>query len=87
MRDLFVGAVQSFAFSSIVVVAFVLPHYTGRALRGRFESIMVRFSAALAAIVGVTAVRAIPTISAKGSKFFTSDGNQFYVKGKLNCTF
>jgi hypothetical protein len=43
---------------------------------------MVRVSTALAAIVGVTAVAAIPTISVKGSKFFTSDGNQFYVKGK-----
>jgi hypothetical protein len=42
---------------------------------------MVRFSTALAAIAAVTAVNAIPTISVKGSKFFTSDGNQFYVKG------
>jgi hypothetical protein len=25
---------------------------------------------------------AIPTISIKGSKFFTSDGNQFFVKGE-----
>lgn len=25
---------------------------------------------------------AIPTIEVKGSKFFTSDGNQFFVKGK-----
>jgi hypothetical protein len=33
------------------------------------------------ALAGLTAVHAIPTISAKGSKFFTSDGNQFYVKG------
>lgn len=24
---------------------------------------------------------AVPTIEVKGSKFFTSDGNQFYVKG------
>jgi hypothetical protein len=43
---------------------------------------MVHFSMALAALAGVTAVAAIPTISVKGSKFFTSDGNQFYVKGK-----
>jgi hypothetical protein len=42
---------------------------------------MVRFLAALAAVAGLTAVNAIPTISVKGSKFFTSEGNQFYVKG------
>ncbi|KAL6704998.1 hypothetical protein ACN47E_007401 [Coniothyrium glycines] len=35
----------------------------------------------LLALAGVTAVNAIPTISVKGSKFFTSDGNQFFVKG------
>ena len=34
-------------------------------------------------LAGLTAVtNAIPTITAKGSKFFTSEGNQFYVKGK-----
>ncbi|KAH8723484.1 Glucanosyltransferase-domain-containing protein [Phaeosphaeriaceae sp. PMI808] len=42
---------------------------------------MIRSLVALAAIAGLTAVNAIPTISAKGSKFFTSEGNQFYVKG------
>lgn len=26
-------------------------------------------------------ILAIPTISTKGAKFFTSDGNQFYLKG------
>lgn len=30
-------------------------------------------------------VLALPTISAKGSKFFTSNGDQFYVKG-INST-
>jgi hypothetical protein len=46
---------------------------------------MVQFLATVAlAIASLTAsVGAIPTIEAKGSKFFTSDGNQFYVKGKL----
>jgi hypothetical protein len=39
---------------------------------------------ALAAIASLSGVNAIPTIEAKGSKFFTSDGNQFYVKGKLS---
>jgi hypothetical protein len=29
----------------------------------------------------VSNVLAIPKISAVGSKFFTSDGNQFYIKG------
>jgi hypothetical protein len=45
---------------------------------------MVHFLAtlALAVTAGLSCVNAIPTISAKGSKFFTSDGNQFYVKGK-----
>ncbi len=33
------------------------------------------------ALAAAAAVNAIPTISVKGSKFFTSDGNQFYVKG------
>ncbi|KAF1848845.1 glycoside hydrolase family 72 protein [Cucurbitaria berberidis CBS 394.84] len=35
----------------------------------------------LSALAGLTAVNAIPTIEVKGSKFFTSEGNQFYVKG------
>lgn len=39
---------------------------------------------ALTAIAGLSGVNAIPTIEAKGSKFFTSDGNQFYVKGNLS---
>jgi hypothetical protein len=30
----------------------------------------------------VSNVLAIPTVSAVGSKFFTSDGNQFYIKGQ-----
>lgn len=34
-----------------------------------------------AALAGLSAVKAIPTIEVKGSKFFTSEGNQFYVKG------
>ena len=29
-----------------------------------------------------SSVTAIPTISAVGSKFFTSDGNQIFIKGK-----
>jgi hypothetical protein len=29
----------------------------------------------------VSNVLAVPKISAVGSKFFTSDGNQFYIKG------
>jgi hypothetical protein len=32
----------------------------------------------------VVSVLGIPTISTKGSKFFTSDGNQFYIKGMLS---
>ncbi|KAF2704688.1 1,3-beta-glucanosyltransferase gel3 precursor [Pleomassaria siparia CBS 279.74] len=37
------------------------------------------FASALAGLAAVS--NAIPTISVKGSKFFTSDGNQFFVKG------
>ena len=33
-------------------------------------------------VVLISNVLAIPTISAKGSKLFTSDGAQFYMKGK-----
>lgn len=36
----------------------------------------------LSALAGLSAVNAISTIEVKGSKFFTSDGDQFYVKGK-----
>lgn len=41
-------------------------------------------SIAACALAGVVAVDAIATISAKGSKFFTSDGAQFYVKGTVH---
>jgi len=41
---------------------------------------MLRHTLLALALAAVTA--AIPTIEVKGSKFFTSDGNQFYVKGK-----
>jgi hypothetical protein len=40
---------------------------------------MVHFLS-LALLAGL--VSAIPTIEVKGSKFFTSDGDQFFVKGK-----
>lgn len=39
-------------------------------------------AAASIAILAASTVSAIPTISAVGSKFFTSNGNQFYIKGK-----
>ncbi|KAI8947095.1 Glucanosyltransferase-domain-containing protein [Xylaria longipes] len=35
----------------------------------------------LAALCGATATYAIPTIEALGNKFFTSDGDQFFIKG------
>jgi hypothetical protein len=39
----------------------------------------------LGLLAGLSAVAsAIPTIEVKGSKFFTSAGNQFYVKGASN---
>jgi hypothetical protein len=36
-------------------------------------------------LAGLAVVNAIPTISVKGSKFFTSDGDQFYIRGKLGA--
>ena len=41
--------------------------------------------AALTSVLAVTAVSAIPKITIKGSKFFTDDGNQFYIKGTRPC--
>jgi hypothetical protein len=41
---------------------------------------MVKLTLLLGALL-TTAVQAIPTIHIKGSKFFTSDGNQWYVRG------
>lgn len=32
-------------------------------------------------------VLAIPTITAKGAKFFTSDGDQFFIKGMRSLPF
>lgn len=41
----------------------------------------------LSLLAGLSAVAsAIPTIEVKGSKFFTSEGNQFYVKGMSDDT-
>jgi hypothetical protein len=40
-------------------------------------------AAVVAALAVQTALASLPTISQVGSKFFTSDGNQFYIKGKL----
>lgn len=37
--------------------------------------------AILTALCGATATYAIPTIEAYGNKFFTSDGDQFFIKG------
>ena len=43
---------------------------------------MMELLLALLAIIGFSV--AIPTIEVKGSKLFTSDGYQFYVKGQQN---
>ena len=46
---------------------------------------LIHFLLALITVLNhVTA--ATPTISAVGSKFFTSDGNQFYIKGTCENT-
>ena len=44
---------------------------------------MVKFNhvAILLGALLVVTVQSIPTISVTGSKFFTSEGKQFYVKG------
>jgi hypothetical protein len=48
----------------------------------------MRVSTIAGAIAGFAAVSvAIPTLSIKGSKFFTSDGDQFYIKGALRLVF
>jgi len=47
---------------------------------------MFNIRTAFTALLGAAAlstVAAIPTISAVGSKFFTSDGNQWFIKGEL----
>ena len=38
-------------------------------------------SLVLCALTAISAVSALPTIEAVGSKFFTSDGKQFFIKG------
>lgn len=42
-------------------------------------------SAGLVASLAITTVNAIATISTTGSKFFTSDGDQFFIKGEVVC--
>jgi hypothetical protein len=42
--------------------------------------------AVLLAYILLSTVAAIATITAKGAKLFTSDGKQFYIKGKLSYT-
>lgn len=44
----------------------------------------MRFTTLGAVAALAAAANAIPTISAKGSKFFTSDGNQFFIKGTIH---
>jgi hypothetical protein len=41
----------------------------------------MRFGALFCLLAGLTVVNAIPTISVKGSKFFDSNGAQFFLKG------
>lgn len=44
-------------------------------------AILITLLGGLAAVIPT--VLAMPTISAVGSKFFTSDGNQFFIKGMM----
>ena len=41
-------------------------------------------TAAVLAAWTIGSVGAIAKISVKGSKFFTDDGNQFYIKGRIS---
>lgn len=43
--------------------------------------VSVLFNSFVAVLAILPAITAIPTITTKGSKFFTSDGNQFFIKG------
>lgn len=43
----------------------------------------MRSSVLLSAALGSATTSALATIEAVGSKFFTSDGDQFYIKGML----
>ena len=43
-------------------------------------------SVLLSVALGAVSVFSVPTISAKGAKLFTSDGNQFFIKGKIFST-
>lgn len=38
----------------------------------------------LSAVVGAGLTHALPTIEAVGNKFFTSNGDQFFLKGKYS---
>jgi hypothetical protein len=45
----------------------------------------MRFSTITTALAGIALARAaLPQLHIKGSKFFDTDGNQFYVKGTLS---
>jgi len=46
-----------------------------------FANMLVK--AALLASFAISATNAIATITTSGNKFFDSDGNQFFIKGKL----
>jgi len=41
---------------------------------------------ALALLLQAISVLSIPTLQAKGSKLFDSNGNQFFIKGKRSAT-
>lgn len=47
----------------------------------------MRFSSVIAGFAGLAAVHAIATIETKGAKLFTSEGDQFFVKGMCFLSF
>jgi len=47
-------------------------------------SIVTMLSLVLPLLLQAVGVLSLPTIEAKGSKLFTSDGNQFFIKGEPN---
>lgn len=66
--------------------SFEILHLTFRVLRLRHLLTASAFATMLSFILALlcaAVANALPTIEAKGAKFFTSDGDQWYIKGEL----
>lgn len=51
-----------------------------------FRVISIMKPSFLSAVVGAGLTHALPTIEAVGNKFFTSKGDQFFLKGNIYCS-